>query len=101
MMARRRAVPRPEVLTVLELIPADDWITDEALAEKAIELGGVEVVDGCVRGLRSLRRAGAVTIRRHDGVQVYARTPLGSASLATWALHHTPPVDGDEDEVTG
>jgi len=44
---------------------------------------GVEVVDGRITGLRALRSASAITIRRHaDGQLLYARTPTGEGILA-------------------
>lgn len=77
-MTQQRRVPA-HALDLLRLIPSDGWVSAAALAMHE----GVEVVDGRITGLRALRSASAITIRRHaDGQLLYARTPTGEGILA-------------------
>ena len=79
--ARRQVGAR--AFDLLRLIPSDCFTSEADLAELAQD-GGIEVVDGRVTGLRALRSAGAITIRRHkDGYLLYARTPTGEDLLET------------------
>lgn len=83
-MTQPRRVPA-HALDLLRLIPPDGWISAAALALH----DGVEVVDGRITGLRALRSASAITIRRHtDGHLLYARTPTGESILAEHPTRH-------------
>ena len=73
---------RPEVLDVLALIPADGWIVEADLLVAALANGITAATPSGIRGLRSLRRAGAVTLRVDDADVVrLARTPKGTIIL--------------------
>jgi len=80
---------RPEVMDALELIPDDGWISEHDLADAASATGTIEVIRGGIRGIRSLRRAGAIILREHDdGVVRLARTPKGTSLLEAHRAGH-------------
>lgn len=68
----------PNALQLLARIPCDQFVTEADLAA----LPDVTVTEGRIDGLRALRSASAITIRRHDdGHLLYARTPTGTRIL--------------------
>ena len=79
-MTRRDITHRPDLLTLLALIPAEGWVTQAHLATRP---GVTTDPDGRVLGLRKLRSSSAI-IARHDddGTTRFARTPTGTAALA-------------------
>ena len=80
-MSPQRSISH-RAIHLLDVIPADDFITEAALAALAEVDDRIEVIDGRVTALRALRSAGAITIRRHpDGYLLYACTPTGTRIL--------------------
>lgn len=76
----------PKSLTVLGLIPSDAWISDGDLADLAEPIPGLDVsTQGRVLGIRSLKTASAILVRKSDdGSWSYTRTPTGTGLLRTW-----------------
>ena len=88
--------PRPELMGVLELLPAVGWISEPELTELAAGIGA-ELEGGKIRGLRSLRRCSAALMDDHGEVPMWKRTPTGTDALRRRARAHPGPIPTPRD----